>query len=42
MRLIPAVHAMLQDDRISFCFCDKIRVERIQEMMEEILADETV
>lgn len=42
MRLIPAVHAMLQDDRISFCFCDIIRVERIQEMMEEILADETV
>ena len=32
MRLIPAVHAMLQDDRISFCFCDKIRVERIQEI----------
>lgn len=42
MRLIPAVHAMLQDDRISFCFFAKIRVERIQEMMEEILADETV
>jgi hypothetical protein len=42
LRLIPAVHAMLQDDRISFCFCDKIRVERIQEMKEEILADETV
>lgn len=35
MRLIPAVHAMLQDDRISFCFCDKIRVERIQELSRD-------